>query len=116
MKAEGIPVDLPDNPLPYLTDWLIEIGPLATGGMGPAPLDWSDIANWQSLVGIRLDAWEARTIRKLSREFLDQMTKAKKPECPAPYSTGAVNEEAVTEQFRKMFRFASSKPTKEGSR
>lgn len=108
MKADKIPVELPDNPLPYLTDWLMEIGPLASGGMGPAALGWGEIASWQSLTCNALTGWEARTLRHLSRQFLDQMNKSREPGCPAPFSTGAINNDAVNDQFKKMFRFAQA--------
>lgn len=111
MKADGIPVELPDNPSPYLVDWLMEIGPLSTGGMGPACLSWTDIRDWERLTGNQLDPWEARTLRRLSRDFVDQMNKAKEANCPAPYSSGTVNTSAVDAQFAAMFKAMSRKKT-----
>lgn len=116
MKAEGVPIDLPKNPCPYLVDWLMEIGPVASAGMGAAPVGWADIQTWQTLTAIEADPWEARTLMRLSRDFVAQIDRSKIPTCPAPYSTGLTNEQAVTEQFRAMFRFAQRMKTEEGKR
>lgn len=103
-KAEGLAIELPENPAPYLVDWLMEIGPMASGGMGHAPLGWTAIKDWQELVGVELNPWEARTIRLLSRDFVDQMNKSREATCPAPFVTNPKsNDDAVTEQFRQMF-------------
>lgn len=113
MKTDKVPIELPANPLPHLIDWLMEIGPLGTGGMGPVPVSWAEIEVWQRVSAIELRPWEARTIRRLSREFLDQMTKSKEPSCPAPYSTGAANAASVDAQFKKMFaHFSKAKERK----
>ena len=117
MKADGIAIDLPANPAPYLTDWLKEVGPLGSTGMGPAPLQWGEIRDWQTLMGIELSAWEARTLHGLSRDFHDQMHKAKEPTCPAPYVDRLDNDDAVTEQFKRMFRMmAANQKAQSGKR
>lgn len=79
---------------------------MGTGGMGPTAVAWADLMHWQALSAVELDPWEARTLMRLSRDFVAQMDRAKEPTCPAPYSTGASNEQAVTDQFKAMFRFA----------
>jgi len=104
MRADGVEIHLPPNPLPYMVDWLMEIGPVTAGGMGSAAVSWPEIAAWQDLTGIDLTAWEARTIRRLSRDFHDQMHRSKQPTCRAPFVAKARNDDAVTEQFKRMFR------------
>lgn len=104
MRVDGVAIHLPPNPMPYIIDWLMEIGPVTAGGMGSTPLAWSDIAAWQDLTGINMTAWEARTIRRLSRDFHDQLHRSKEPTCPAPYTEAAISHDAVTEQFKRMFR------------
>lgn len=106
MKAEKIEPDLPPNPMPHLTGWLFEIGPTASGGMGPSVIGWQEIAAWQGLTGIELDAWEAKTLRSLSAEFLGMMNEAKEPACPAPYASPEAierNREAVGKQISQGF-------------
>lgn len=113
MKADGLDIPLPENPLPYITAWLMEAGPVSANGMGSAPLDWREIAAWQDLTGADLTAWEARTLRRLSRDFHDQMHKAKEPTCPPPFTTAARNDDAVTKQFAEMFRRMAANKKKE---
>lgn len=108
MRADGLEIELPENPLPHMIEWLMEAGPVSANGMGSAPLGWPELAAWQALTGIDLNPWEARTLRRLSHDFHDQMHKAKEPACPAPYSAGARNDEAVTKQFQEMFRRVSA--------
>lgn len=116
MKADKLTPSLPDNPAPYITDWLMEIGPLASTGMGPAPLGWAEIRAWQDSVGIELDPWEARTIRQLSKEFLTTMHEAKDPTFPAPFQSAQDierNRGAVDRQLRNTFaaiRMSRGKP------
>lgn len=86
MRRRGDPIDLPENPAPYITDWLMEIGPLVSGGMGEAPVGWQDMAAWSEMIGVELDPWEARSIRRLSRVFMSQRHDARKPDCPPPFS------------------------------
>ncbi|NML88760.1 hypothetical protein HHL26_06725 [Sphingobium sp. TB-6] len=116
MKEDGIAVELPPNPTPYLTDWLMEIGPTASTGMGPAVLAWGEIEAWARQIGINLTTWEARTLRRLSRDFLDQMNKAKEPACPAPFTTRADNDEAVSKQFERMFRAMAANQKAQGAK
>lgn len=112
MKADGLQIELPPNPMPYLTEWLMEVGPVAANGMGSAPLGWAEIAAWQEMTGNDLNAWEARTLRRLSRDFHDQMHKAKEATCPAPFVAQVANDDAVGDQFKAMFRKMAANKTK----
>jgi hypothetical protein len=89
---------LPDNPAPYLTNWLFEIGPVE----GDGPISWQAMAAWEGVSGIELDPWEARTIRRLSAEYLTEYHKAKKPERVAPYGEIVAARDCVADQFKAM--------------
>lgn len=80
MKAQGRDPVLPLNPAPHITDWLMEIGPMA----GEGPIGWQDMDAWSRLTSIDLDPWEARTLRRLSRSFVNQRRDARKANCPEP--------------------------------
>lgn len=80
MKAQGCEPVLPFNPAPHITDWLFEIGPMA----GEGPIDWQDMLAWSQLTGIDLNPWEARTLRRLSRAFVNQRYDARKANSPEP--------------------------------
>lgn len=86
---------LPPNPAPHITDWFMEIGPTFSTGMGERPIEWPDMDAWCNRVGIDLDPWEARTIRRLSKAYARQVFDAKKPDCPAPYIG---NREVITDR------------------
>lgn len=53
----------------YLLGWFYDVGPAETGGMGPAPLSYSEIRAWRLEQGIELNPWEARILRVLSASF-----------------------------------------------
>lgn len=72
---------MPDCAAQHLIEYLFEIGPSKGGEILPH----SEIESWQSNTGIDLSAWEARTIRVLSSEYLKQQQTSKAPDCPAPY-------------------------------
>lgn len=79
--------DVPQLELPptgfgqHLVDYLFEVGP----SCGGEPLTYSEVAAWQGITGVRLDAWEAETLRRLSVEYLNERDAAADPERPAPY-------------------------------
>ena len=69
----------------YLLQYLWEIGPTAAGAMAASPISHIEIAAWSMLVGIALQPWEARILRKLSREFAAELHRAEKMEAQAPW-------------------------------
>jgi len=68
----------------YLVSHLMEAGPASAAGMGPVPLMWVDLIAWQQVAGITLAPWEAKMLRRLSGDYLEQARKAEKPDCPSP--------------------------------
>ena len=90
---------LPDaGPASHLVRYLFESGPTMAGGMSGAPLSHGEIAAWQLNTGIELTAWEARTIRRLSCEYLAVSQDAAEFDCPAPY----VEQDARPEQRERI--------------
>jgi hypothetical protein len=79
---------MPPLELPYLVDFLWQVGPVIEDGNGRAPLTHQEIVSWQFNTGISLKPWEARFLRNLSRDFLAQSQKAEKPDCPSPFGFG----------------------------
>lgn len=74
--------------------------------MGEAAITWEAMAAWTQHTGIELDAWEARTIRRLSATYLSQRHDAVKPDCPEPYADEAKPDmepdDPVSRQFKAM--------------
>lgn len=69
----------------YLIPYFFEIGPTVAAGMGEGAIGHLEVQAWQGNTGIDLNAWEARSLRRLSLVYLSESYKAKKPDCPAPW-------------------------------
>lgn len=70
----------------YLINILFEVGPakpLSMGGL--VSVDEADIVAWQINRDLRLSAWEAKTIRRLSQVYCNECSEARSPTAPAPY-------------------------------
>lgn len=86
LQADGIePDEPPIDAGAHLIEYLFEVGPDAPGAMGPVPITHADIAHWQGNTGIILNAWEARTLRRLSREYVGACIDAQEPDALPPY-------------------------------
>jgi hypothetical protein len=78
--------NLPPVTSTYLAAVFFADGPALSGGMGQFPLTHLELAAMQRNTGIELSAWEARTLRRLSSEWLAESHKAEAADCPAPYA------------------------------
>lgn len=104
MRQRGEEPMLPPNPAEYLTDWLFEIGPTIPTGMGEVPLTFGDLAAWQDVMGIELEPWEARLLKSLSGDFVDERYHARKRDRPAPWSGIESEPEAVRDKVSRQIR------------
>lgn len=44
------------------------------GGMIFSPLQWQEIKAWAELTGVKLGRWEARMVRMISCEYVDEVS------------------------------------------
>lgn len=72
------------------------------GGMAAAPLEWSEIADWQCATGLILTTWEARTIRAMSIAYIGESRKAEDENCPPPWNHGVLPGERDSEESRLL--------------
>ena len=122
MREKGLQPAIPPDPAPHITEWLFDIGPVISGGMGMSRIEWRDIRAWQEQIGIPLAPWEARLIRQLSAEYLSMSLDAREDSCPAPYidqatieaNRGAVARAMTTEAEANAKAAAFLKTKKEG--
>ncbi len=82
----------------FLIDYLFEIGPCS----GEEPVTDFALYMWQRNTGIRLDSWQCRTIRKLSRAHLNESHAATKRNCPAPWRADADIAKEASETARNL--------------
>lgn len=84
-QKDGITPRMPPLSVGYLVDYLWEIGPTMAAGMGEAPITHGELLAWQENTGIELESWEARLLRRLSIEYLNQSHLATDPHCKPPF-------------------------------
>lgn len=66
----------------FLHRWLLDVGPVGSGGMGVTGLSWSEIAAWSHLAARPLDPADAETLHMLSAEYAHAYQTALEPDAP----------------------------------
>ena len=90
-----------DPPLPPLTDGyhliehLMEVGPVASNGMGIVPVSYSELQAWRSGCGHHLDAWEFSLLRDLSVAYCSELQDAESPTAPPPWVATPAKDERI---------------------
>lgn len=109
MKEKGREPRLPDVPLPYLVDYLFEVGPAEPGLFGLAPISHGELAAWQWNTGRRLQPWEVLMLRRLSAQWIAESQRAEAHDCPPPWVGEVVTDEekgrvarALRDSIRRM--------------
>ena len=91
-------IDMPACDLPYMIDYLFQIGPVINSGAIPH----SEIESWQKNTGYKLNGWEAATLRRLSISYLNESSLAEDINRPAPFDPDAA-ENIMKEKAAKAF-------------
>ena len=109
MADEGEQPSYPPRPgFDNLIGWLFEVGPGMSGGMGAAPLSHSEIKAWMDTTGESLTAWEVRTLRRLSNDYLLAAQEAEKQNCKAPFDSNEIAKRQHAEELdKKLDQFFS---------
>lgn len=84
---------MPQVPLPYLVDYLFEVGPAAGGGFGPAQISHQELLAWQVNMRRMLQPWEISMLRRLSLDWITAAHHAEAEDAPAPWTTEEVSSE-----------------------
>lgn len=97
---------MPPISCPWVVDYLMEVGPTEAGAMGPVPVSWREIDHWQQCLGIALDPWVTRLLRRMSLEFVAESQKAREADCPAPWNSPPTDfdREALSRKVTQTFR------------
>lgn len=92
--------DMPPVDCEYLLVYLFEAGPLQGGGSAPAALGWTEISAWRSLAGVALAPWQARLLRRLSLDYLNQMLQSTDPDCAPPWGAATVGKQLAAADMK----------------
>lgn len=104
-RDAGLFAPLPDNPAPWITDVLMEIGPTEAAGMDREIISWGTLGKWQTQMCVTLEPWQLRLLRRLSAAYLAESRKATDPKSPSPFAiaTRVARRAIVSDQLDRMF-------------
>lgn len=90
----------------YLVDYLMEIGPVASAGMGSDRIAFAEIGKWMELTGFNLASWEVRLLRRLSGEYAGESSRATAHDCPPPWlaAPSDTDRETIGKGLQAAFR------------
>ena len=69
----------------HLTEWLLEVGPIMQGGMGPVALSHSEIRSWAANVGLKFEGDEAMWLQKMSAAYAGEISESNGNDTPQPF-------------------------------
>jgi len=69
----------------YLVEWLMDIGRVMQGGMGPVALSHLEIQAWAANVGLMFEGNEAQWLQKMSECYADELSKSSGNDTPQPF-------------------------------
>ena len=95
---------MPECDAIHIINYLFEIGPALSIGMGQVPLTHSEIQAWQTNTGIELNSWESRAIKSLSIEYCNEMHKATSMDCPSPWIDAPYSKVILSNSMRDSIR------------
>lgn len=84
----------------YLIGYLWEVGPTADSG----PVAHGELRAWQASIGIVLQPWETRFLRRLSSDYMTESFRATKPNCPAPAPEYELDHSITWKSLQKSLR------------
>lgn len=117
MKAAGKDPQFPSvEHYENLLEHLSEVGPVATTGMGIAPISFQEIEAWQRCTEVQLSGWEASTLRDLSVTYVEQYNRSESPNCPEPYQREIDREAVASSMHEQMQRINQQIGERRGAR
>lgn len=93
MERRGATAQFPECTPAHLLQYLFEIGPAESNGMGLGPISWQSIEAWQRSTGVELDPWECITLRRASAAYSDQCAISVDPNAEQPWQPDSVLED-----------------------
>jgi hypothetical protein len=107
-------LDLPDlEGFSFLIDYLFEVGPGISSGMGYCGLSFQEIESWLRTTKLDLTAWEVLALKKLSSAYVSEYNQADDPKRKPPYiPEGATEQRPDNSQERLAFYKSLQETTK----
>jgi hypothetical protein len=97
-----------------LLRYLAELGYTRSGGMGPLPLSYEEIAAWARLTRTPLSWWEVTTLRQLSCDYVDMLSRATDDRSlPAPYPERSAQAQSAAQRDTLLRSFGFNPKKKE---
>jgi hypothetical protein len=82
----------------------LEVGPVASGTMGAAPLSFTELQAYADLTGIELLPWEASLLRQLSRAWVGESGRAESHDASPPWAPSqAIDRDNLALRVRDVF-------------
>jgi hypothetical protein len=78
-------VEMPACDAVYVIGYLFEIGPAVNNGFGRSSITQLEIEAFQRNTGIELESWEARLLKRLSIEYINESLAAVKEDRSSPW-------------------------------
>lgn len=101
----------------HLLEYLHEFGPAFHGVMGPTPVPFFEIQAWSMMTCTPLTPWESHSLRVLSEAYIGEMQRARKPNCPPPWTPkAAFDRESIASGMKGLLGKISAKRGRNGSR
>lgn len=86
----------------YLIEYFWEVGPAMSGGFSMSPITNAELRAWQHNIGISLQPWEARVLRRLSTEYIAESHDAEERDAIEPFKK--LRDEAKAEDLARVAR------------
>ena len=100
LRAEYMPEMPPiEEGAAYLLGYLMDMGPVLSGGMGAVALTYGELDAWCNRMGISLAPWESRFLRRLSSEYASESHKATTQGYQAPWLIPGEKPEPTAQQL-----------------
>jgi hypothetical protein len=97
LKKDKITPQMPPNPVPHIISRFVEIGMVQNSGMGPSPISWGELGEYQRQTGMTLPPWEVRLLRQLSVAYIGEKGRAEDETCPPPWRAEVTQREREVE-------------------
>ena len=107
MKQDKIPPAYPPVSWEWVVRYWQDVGLCMSAGGYPHALTWQEISAWQALSGVKMTAWLAETLKKMSAAYVSGLHEFSKEFAECPYMPEIISQEHAQAIERKIERIFS---------